>query len=104
MKPLSRLSCTPIRGLRWTVELAPKAQKQLRALGHSERIRILKFLRERVEVHPDPVQLAKPLRGERYKGFCRFRVGDYRILARVERERAVVLAIEIGHRRDVYFG
>ena len=90
--------------MRWTVELAPRAQKQLRALGHSERIRILKFLRERVEAHPDPAQLAKPLRGARYEGLCRFRVGDYRILARVERERAVVLAVEIGHRREVYFG
>ena len=32
----------------------------------------------------------------------RARVGDYRILYRVEDERLIILVIRIGHRRDVY--
>lgn len=32
----------------------------------------------------------------------RARVGDYRILYRVEDDRLVILVIRIGHRRDVY--
>jgi len=32
----------------------------------------------------------------------RLRLGDYRIIYRVEDEKLVVLVIEIGHRRDIY--
>ncbi|HEU5400598.1 MAG TPA: type II toxin-antitoxin system RelE/ParE family toxin [Terriglobales bacterium] len=32
----------------------------------------------------------------------RIRVGDYRIIYRVERHRLVVLILRIGHRREVY--
>lgn len=34
----------------------------------------------------------------------RIRVGDYRVIYRVEDDRLIVLVIEIGHRRDVYRG
>jgi mRNA interferase RelE/StbE len=32
----------------------------------------------------------------------RLRIGDYRILYRIEDDRLVVLVIRIGHRREVY--
>jgi len=32
----------------------------------------------------------------------RLRLGDYRIIYRLEDEKLVVLVIEIGHRRDIY--
>ena len=32
----------------------------------------------------------------------RLRIGDYRLVYRVEQERAVVDIILVGHRRDVY--
>jgi len=35
-------------------------------------------------------------------GVFRLRVGDYRILYRVERGRLLVLVIKIGHRKDIY--
>ena len=37
-------------------------------------------------------------------GLMRVRVGDYRILYRVEDDHLVVLVVRIGHRRDVYRG
>ncbi|MBU4270514.1 MAG: type II toxin-antitoxin system RelE/ParE family toxin [Planctomycetes bacterium] len=43
---------------------------------------------------------AKKLRDR--DGLMRVRVGDYRILYRVEDERLVVLVVRIGHRREVY--
>jgi mRNA interferase RelE/StbE len=32
----------------------------------------------------------------------RLRVGDYRVLYRIEDDRLVILVVKIGHRRDVY--
>ena len=49
--------------------------------------------------NPRP-QDAKKLRDR--DGLLRVRVGDYRILYRIEDDRLVVLVVRIGHRREVY--
>jgi mRNA interferase RelE/StbE len=36
------------------------------------------------------------------KGLWRYRVGDYRVICRVEDGRMVVLVLDVGHRREVY--
>jgi mRNA interferase RelE/StbE len=48
----------------------------------------------------DPRDHAVKLRGA--EDVWRVRVGDYRVLYRIEADRLVVLIIRIGHRRDVY--
>ena len=43
----------------------------------------------------------KPLVADR-KGQWRYRVGDYRIIAKIEDDKLIILVIAIGHRRDIY--
>ena len=50
----------------------------------------------------DPRQLGTPLRGTQFEDLWRFRVGDYRIIARVEHARLIILVLAVAHRRDVY--
>ncbi len=44
--------------------------------------------------------------GKALKGFKnathRFRVGDYRLICKVEHRNLVVLIVKLGHRRDIY--
>ncbi len=47
----------------------------------------------------DPVGFGKPLRYS-LKGHRRLRVGDYRIVYRIEKKTVVIIAIK--HRKDVY--
>jgi mRNA interferase RelE/StbE len=49
----------------------------------------------------DPVGLGKPLRYS-LKGHRRLRVGDYRIVYRIESESKTVVIVAIMHRKDVY--
>jgi mRNA interferase RelE/StbE len=63
--------------------------------------RIVSFLRERVEGDSDPRSIGKPLRGEKGE-LWRYRVGDYRIICRIEDRYLVVLVLRVGHRKDVY--
>ena len=42
----------------------------------------------------------KKLKGE--AGLWRVRVGDYRVVYRIEDERLVVVVIRVAHRREVY--
>jgi mRNA interferase RelE/StbE len=38
----------------------------------------------------------------RFRSLWRYRVGDYRLVCRIEDERLVVLVVGIGHCKDVY--
>lgn len=49
----------------------------------------------------DPRQSGKGLTANR-SGQWRYRIGDYRMICLIEDERLVILALSIGHRRDVY--
>ena len=85
----------------WRVEFTPEAEKQLAKLDKQSAKCITKFLKERVASLNDPGSLGDPLKG-RLREFWRYRVGDYRILCRIEERRLLVLVVKIGHRRDVY--
>ena len=86
----------------WTVEFLPEAAKDLRKLDRAVAQRLLKFLDERVRRGDDPRALGEPLRGERLGAYWKYRVGDYRLICRIEDQRIVVSVIRIGHRRDIY--
>lgn len=62
---------------------------------------IKKAIEERLTI--DPVGLGKPLRYS-FKGHRRTRVGDYRIVFRVDVEKRRVTIVVIKHRKDVYLG
>lgn len=49
----------------------------------------------------DPVGLGKPLRYS-FLGHRRLRVGDYRIVYRIDEHKKRVFIVMIKHRRDVY--
>jgi mRNA interferase RelE/StbE len=87
--------------LAWTIEFVPQAAKELKKLGRSEAARIIRTLEERIAPLDDPRSLGAPLKGE-HDGYWRWRIGDYRVIARIEDGRVVILVIRIAHRREVY--
>ena len=68
-------------------------------LPKTMRIIIKKAIEERLAI--DPVGLGKPLRYS-LKGHRRLRVGDYRIVYRVDVEKRIVTVVVIKHRKEVY--
>ncbi len=60
-----------------------------------------RFLDDRLLQRDDPREIGAPLAGE-FTGLWRYRVGDIRILARIEDDRFMVLVIAVRHRREVY--
>jgi mRNA interferase RelE/StbE len=86
----------------WNLEFSPTAEKELSKLDPAVKARILKFLFNRVAQSDDPKTLGEPLQGSRFEGAWRFRVGDYRIVVRIYKDRLLVMVVEVGHRREVY--
>lgn len=83
----------------WKISFTPRAEKELKKLGAQESQRISRFLRERVS--PDPRAIGMALKGQ-LREFWRYRVGDYRILVRIQDEELLVLVVNVGHRSKVY--
>jgi mRNA interferase RelE/StbE len=71
----------------WHIEFDADAARDLRKLGHPAQQQIMRYLRA----------LTSDL-----KGLWRYRVGDYRIVAKIEDDRFIVLVLTVGHRREVY--
>jgi mRNA interferase RelE/StbE len=87
--------------LAWTIEIADTALADIKKLGQTDRDRVLKFIYQRLQRHPDPKRLAEPLFGS-FAGFGRFRVGDFRLVCQFHDDRLVVLIVRVKHRREVY--
>jgi len=85
----------------WRVEFHRAAVSDLRKLGPNGERRVLRYLRERIAGSKDPRRFGHALSGDR-TGLWRYRVSDYRIVAAIEDDRFVVLAVTVGHRREVY--
>lgn len=61
------------------------------------------IIREAIEkkLTVDPVKFGKPLKYG-LKGYRRLRVGDYRVIYKIDEQRVIVIIVEIDHRKDIY--
>ena len=86
----------------WTVEYAASVRTSVRRLTPDVRQRIRRYIEQRLASLDDPRQLGAPLRGTQFADLWRFRVGDYRIIVRLEHARLIILVLAVAHRREVY--
>ncbi len=86
------------------VSISDKARKELAGLDTPVRVRILDFLQNRLEPLADPRSIGQALKGNKYGEFWKYRIGDYRIICRIEDDVLTILVFSIGHRREVYKG
>ena len=83
-----------------TVLYSESAKKQLKKLDNSVKRKILDYMDD-VEKLADPRARGKSLVGN-LSGFWRYRVGDYRVLCKIQDEKLIVLVVDIGHRKEIY--
>jgi mRNA interferase RelE/StbE len=86
----------------WIVEFDTAAAKELGKLERQVSQRILTFLNSRLATLDDPRSLGEALKGTKLGEFWKYRVGDYRIITKIDDETVKVLVIKIGNRREVY--
>lgn len=85
----------------WTIAFTKKADKALDKLPIQQAERIIQFLKEGVGAAGNPRLAGKAMTGD-WTGHMRYRVGDYRIICKIEDQTITILVIEIGHRREIY--
>ena len=80
----------------YNLEWKENAFRELNKLEKNHQLRIISVL-ERIRTNP--FDYAKKLKGTQY---FRFRIGSYRIIADIQKNKMIILVIDIGHRKKVY--
>ncbi|MEM7494716.1 MAG: type II toxin-antitoxin system RelE/ParE family toxin [Myxococcota bacterium] len=83
--------------MRYAVQLSPRALKQLGKLPRASRVRLCAGI-DSLEQGPSP----KWRKLANSPCLYRLRVGDYRVVFRVDRHRLLILVARVGHRREIY--
>ena len=78
----------------WTIEPTRRFERELAKLDKPVQRKILSYLENRVAPAVDPRTLGKAL-GYDLTGFWRYRVGDYRILCKIEDDQLVIVAVSV---------
>ena len=81
----------------YTVHYHPEISKDISSFPQNIKSRIKKAIEQRLA--RDPIKFGEPLRRS-LKGYRKMRVGDYRIIYRIESSEIIVL--KIGLRKEVY--
>jgi mRNA interferase RelE/StbE len=88
--------------MEWSIELSPKARRQLAQLDAQVARRINRVLFERIASLENPRSIGEALKGTELGDLWKYRVGDYRIIASIEDKLVRILVVRIGNRRQVY--
>ena len=81
----------------YSVFLQPPTKRFLKKVPQNIRERIIKKL-EKLKRNPS---LGSPLAG-RLSSLWKLRVGDYRVIYQIIKDKIVVVVLRIGHRKNVY--
>ena len=85
----------------YKLEYSKEALKDLKRLDNSVARVIYAWMKKNIEGCENPRVHGKGLSSNR-SGQWRYRIGDYRLICDINDSELVILAVSIGHRRDVY--
>lgn len=84
----------------YEVELSPRFKKEFRKLDHYTQKMIRGWMNKNLVETDDPRIHGKALTGN-LAGLWRYRIGDYRLIAEIKDGKFTILALSIGHRREI---
>jgi mRNA interferase RelE/StbE len=86
---------------KYRLVIETRATKQLKKLDPFQQRIILSWLRKNLDGTDNPRAKGKGL-SENLVGLWRYRIGDYRVICDIRDDICEVIAIEIGHRNEIY--
>ena len=81
----------------YKIQILKSADKTLKNVVQKDRIKIVEHISQLAD-SPRPSG-CKKLKGTE---FYRIRIGDYRVIYKIEDDILLILVIRIGHRKDIY--
>ena len=87
--------------IKYKIVIEKNAIKQLGKIDKSQQRMIYGYLKKNLEDTSNPRLFGKSLKGN-LRNYWRYRVGDYRIIAKINDDEIKIIVIEVGHRKDIY--
>ena len=87
--------------MKYTVEITKKALKSLQKIDKTHAQKILLWLEKNINGCKNPRAYGKALTGD-FSECWRYRIGNYRLIAKIVDNIVTVIIIDIGHRKDIY--
>lgn len=87
--------------MKYSIEYDPKVIKQLRKMDPQSSRLLLQWINKNIVHCEDPRISGKALTGN-YSGFWRYRVGQFRIITKIEDDKLIILVVSIDHRKNIY--
>lgn len=85
----------------YQLKILESVEKELKKLD-KQTVRIIKnWIVKNLVCVENPMVKGRALKGN-LEGIWRYRVGDYRLFARIEDDTMIIFLIDIGHRREIY--
>ena len=72
-------------------------KKDFKKIDKADQLRIINTIRKKLTSKPQ--EFGKPLKGE-LKGYWKLRIGEYRVIYEIEKDKIIVYVIMVGYRRD----
>lgn len=85
----------------YSLAYSKRADKDLSKLDAPQRKIIVAWLSKNIKDCENPRVYGKALEAN-HIGKWRYRIGKYRVLVKIDDEKLIVLALQIGHRREIY--
>jgi len=82
----------------YRIELSATAERQHRKLERNDQVQVVGAI-QRLSTNPRP-RGSRKLRG--YEDVFRIRIGVFRIIYSIEKDRLLIIVLKLGHRKDVY--
>ncbi len=86
---------------KYDVELSERFKKEFRKLDKYTQKIIRAWINKNLVGCTEPRQHGKGLTSNR-SGQWRYRIGDYRLICKINDNELIILALSVGHRRDIY--
>ena len=87
--------------MKYRIETTPRFDKEFRKLDRYTMRMIKAWIEKNLSDSENPRTHGKALTANR-SGQWRYRIGDYRLICEIRDNELVILALSIGHRREVY--
>ena len=87
--------------MKYKVIFSKRAVKQLKKLDKQIAALILGWIEKNLVNCDNPRIFGKNLIGDKSDEW-RYRIGNYRILCKIEDEKVTILVLEVGHRKNIY--
>lgn len=81
--------------------ISDHVSKKIKKMDKHLALMLTREMKAKLDGLENPRSIGKALVGQ-YKGLWRYRIGAYRVICDIRDDELIVLAIDVGHRKNIY--